>query len=81
MKNQTVIAYCKRENNMQKRVYPNQIRLNKMTRQQANNNFKIIQDVAKIAEIAERKGLSWDEIGKYLEQKQDLQKSLFNENT
>lgn len=72
-----VIKYCSRENKMQKRVYPNRITMNKMTKSQANQYYKIIKDVKEIAEMAELKGISWSDIKKIIEEKEDNQKRLF----
>lgn len=59
--NQKIIAYCKDEHRMQMFVYEKRLAEGKMTTYQANRNFLIIQEFKSIAELLEKRGISWQE--------------------
>lgn len=62
LSNNVIASYCKREHEMQKRVYPRMIQDGKMTQYQANTNWLIIQELGEMAQLLEDRGMTWQEL-------------------
>jgi hypothetical protein len=60
--NKQIIAYCKRENKMQNRVYPRKIQIKAMSREKANLYFLIIKNLGALAEDMQEANLTWDQL-------------------
>lgn len=72
--NNQIISYCKREQEMQKRVYPSKIQAKTMHKDIANQYYTIIEKLKLLATAAEKANISIDEIIKAVEDKQGNRK-------
>lgn len=72
-----VKEYCKREKEVQKTTYGNLLARKKLTKSQVNDFTQIIKDLEQLAIEAEKKGLKWSEIIQLIQEKDDVQTSLF----
>lgn len=57
--NAQIAAYCKREQVMQTQVYPGRIQAAKMTKEEANRYWCIIQELGEMAQLLEERGMDW----------------------
>lgn len=62
LSNNVIAAYCKREHEMQQRVYPRMIQEGKMTKEQANTNWLIIQKMGEMVQLLEEREMQWKEL-------------------
>jgi|GEM_PF-2747107 hypothetical protein len=78
-----VIAYCKRENKMQQRVYPNKIANKTMSKENANRYYQIIKQLGELAADMEESNIHWEELRTAVASKKGKRKTeqlnLFNE--
>jgi hypothetical protein len=75
--NNLILVFCQLEKIRQKKDYPLLIAENKMTRKTANENYHILKKLQTLTEIANQKGLQFDDIAAILEAQPDNQKKMF----
>jgi hypothetical protein len=60
--NAQLAAYCKREQKFQQQVYPGKIQGGKMSKDEANRYWCIIQELGEMAQLLEERGIDWKKL-------------------
>jgi len=60
--NKHIIAYCKRENKMQLKVYPNKVQAKTMSRENARRYYRIIEQLGELAADMEEGNIEWKDL-------------------
>ncbi len=64
IENKHIIAYCKKENKFQQKVYERKVQLKTMSELEANRNFLIIREFSELVEALQERQIQWRELRK-----------------